>query len=82
MFLIPTWVDTDDTHSDDYDVPKKQFKKTKTTETKQKPKSSTDWSCPDCWIMCENIQSWTTKDWRPYTVWTCECWTKFFINKK
>ena len=22
MFLIPTWVDTDDTHSDDYDVPK------------------------------------------------------------
>lgn len=24
MFLIPTWVDTDDTHSDDIEVPKKQ----------------------------------------------------------
>ncbi len=26
MFLIPTWVDTDNTHSDEYDVPKKKAK--------------------------------------------------------
>ena len=24
MFLIPTWVDTDNTHSDEYDIPKKK----------------------------------------------------------
>lgn len=29
MFLVPTWVDTDDTHSDDYPTPpKKEFSKT------------------------------------------------------
>lgn len=32
MFLIPTGVDTDNTHSDEYDVPKKKETKTTTTE--------------------------------------------------
>lgn len=34
MFLIPTWVDTDDTHSDDLPIPKKEVPKAK-EETKK-----------------------------------------------
>ena len=37
MFLIPTWVDTDDTHSDDIEVPKKQ------APTPQAPTYEDDW---------------------------------------
>lgn len=76
MFLIPTWVDTDDTHSDDLPIPKAK------TETKPKAKFSYDSWCPDCWLICDNITKWTTKEWKPYEMWVCECWTKFFINRK
>lgn len=77
MFLIPTWVDTDDTHSDDLEIPKTQAK-----ENKPKAKFSYDSWCPECWLICDNITKWTTKEWKPYEMWNCECWTKFFINRK
>ena len=77
MFLIPTWVDTDDTHSDEYDIPKKNIK-----ENKPKAKFSYDSWCPECWEICDNITKWTTKEWKPYEMWNCKCWTKFFINRK
>jgi len=38
MFLIPTGVDTDNTHSDEYDVPKK------TTRVESKIKTDSDWA--------------------------------------
>ena len=76
MFLVPTWVDTDNTHSDDLPTPKAK------TETKPKAKFNYDSWCPDCWLICDNITKWTTKEWKPYEMWVCECWTKFFINRK
>lgn len=77
MFLIPTWVDTDDTHSDDLPIPKKEVPK-----AKEETKVSFDSWCPSCWVICDNIKTWTTKTWKPYEMWNCECWTKFFINRK
>ena len=76
MFLIPTGVDTDDTHSEDLPIPKK----TKTED--KKPSISYDGWCPACWVICNNIKTWTTKTWKPYEMWNCECWEKFFINRK
>lgn len=75
MFLIPTWVDTDNTHSDELPVP--QVKK-----QEPKPTVSTDNSCPKCWVVVDNIREWITKTWKPYTMGLCECWEKFFINNK
>jgi len=36
MFLIPTWVDTDDTHSDEYDIPKSKKQETPKAQEKTK----------------------------------------------
>lgn len=77
MFLIPTWVDTDDTHSDDLPMPKKEVPK-----AKEETKVSESEACPDCWTICDNVRNWITKTWKPYEMWNCECWTKFFINRK
>lgn len=48
----------------------------------KKPWVSNDSGCPKCWIICENIKEGTTKTGKPYEMWTCECWEKFFINRK
>lgn len=73
LFLVPTWEDTDNTHSDDIAVPQK-----KTTQ----PKASVSYNnvCPKCWVICENIKEGTTKTGKPYKMWNCECWERFFIN--
>lgn len=85
MFLIPTGVDTDNTHSDEYDVPKKTTKTIVDTPsgwTKEKAMASEDEHCPNCWEHCQT-RKWTTKEWKPYEMWNCsECWVKFFVNRK
>ncbi len=85
MFLIPTGVDTDNTHSDEYDVPKKVGTKkvdTPSGGSKEKAMASEDEHCPNCWEECQT-RHWTTKEWKPYEMWNCsECGTKFFVNRK
>ena len=49
---------------------------------KPKTLTSPDEFCPECWESCETNKG-TTKDWRPYEMWTCSaCETKFFVNRK
>lgn len=83
MFLIPTGVDTDNTHSDDLPVPKKTVD-TPTWWTKPKTFTSPNEYCPECWEQCETKKG-KTKDWRDYEMWTCTNHTedlKFFVNRK
>lgn len=87
MFLIPTWVDTDNTHSDDLDTPPKKTESPKTIDTPtwwskpRTPTSPNEW-CPDCGKKCDT-KSWVTKDWRDYEMWTCpDCDIRFFVNRK
>lgn len=89
MFLIPTWTDTDNTHSDELDVPKnkvteykKQTVDTPTGGTKPKAMASKDETCPSCWLVNKEVRKGTTKDGRDYEKCDCECWTSFFINRK
>lgn len=55
MFLIPTWVDTDNTHSDDLDIP-------------QKPKYENNDDLP--WIWDKNIDNLSDliADWKTFTM--------------
>lgn len=55
MFLVPTWVDTDNTHSDEYDVPK------------NKPVDNTD-NLP--WIWDQNIDKLSDliAEWKTFTM--------------
>lgn len=76
MFLIPTWVDTDDTHSDDLEVPKKAVVK-----TQPKALISENESCPSCGVS-NQTRSGTTKTWKPFEIAECGCWAKYFINRK
>lgn len=83
MFLIPTGVDTDNTHSDDLPTPPKQ--KTVDTPsgwTKPKALTSPDEHCPECWKL--NVtKTGTTKDGRDYEMWTCDdCDIRYFVNRK
>lgn len=87
MFLIPTWVDTDNTHNDDLDTPPKKTESPKTIDTPtwwskpRAPTSPNEW-CPDCGEKCDT-KSWVTKDWRDYEMWTCpDCDIRFFVNRK
>ena len=77
LFAIDDWKDGDSTNTH-----WKETKKEVKAETKAKAKISYDSWCPDCWVMCKNIKKWTTKEWKAYEMWNCECWTKFFINRK
>lgn len=60
-----------------YTTPKKEVPK-----AKEETKVSESEACPDCWTICDNVRNWITKTWKPYEMWNCECWTKFFINRK
>lgn len=89
MFLIPTWTDTDNTHSDELDVPKnkvteykKQTVDTPTGSTRIKYFSSNNETCPECWLINEG-KKFTKKDWTEAEWATCiGCWIKYFINRK
>ena len=89
MFLIPTWVDTDNTHSDELEVPKnkvtaykKQTVDTPTGGTTTRTMTSKNEFCPECWEECKT-KSGTTKEWKPYEMWTCNpCNIRFFVNRK
>ena len=89
MFLIPTWVDTDNTHSDELDVPKnkpteykKQTVDTPTGGTKPKTLTSTNEFCPECWEECKTKHG-TTKEWKPYEMGNCDsCDIRFSVNRK
>ena len=89
MFLIPTWVDTDNTHSDELEVPKskvtaykKQTVDTPTGGTTTRTMTSKNEFCPECWEECKTKQG-TTKEWKPYEMWTCNpCNIRFFVNRK
>ena len=52
-----------------------------TNQSNQPLVSSSNW-CPKCGLICENTRKWTTKTGKPYEMWNCECWEKFFINRK
>lgn len=54
---------------------------TPTGGTKPKTPISTNEYCPECWEQCET-KKWTTKEGKPYEMGNCNCWTKFFVNRK
>jgi len=71
---------------DDGNIANTATKTTKTVDTpngqtKQKTLTSTNECCPECWEECKT-KSWTTKEWKPYEMWTCDsCDVRFFINR-
>jgi len=82
MFLVPTWVDTDDTHSDDLPTPKAKTYDTPTGGTRPRAMASKDESCPSCGFVNTDIKKWTTKEGKPYEKCDCkDCWTTYFINR-
>lgn len=82
MFLVPTGVDTDDTHSDDLPTPPKKTVDTPSGWTKPKTLTSTNEYCPECGEQCKT-KKWLTKDGRPYELGECkQCNVKFFVNRK
>jgi hypothetical protein len=70
MFLVPTWVDTDNTHSDDLPVPPKKAYTPKTSEPSSKKKyfNFPDMqACIDAWcVTWEDFRRVIEQDW--YTV--------------
>lgn len=53
---------------------------TPTWWTKPKTLTSTNEYCPECWEQCETKKG-NTKEGKPYELWNCKCWTKFFVNR-
>lgn len=83
MFLIPTWVDTDNTHSDELPTPpKKKTVDTPNGWTKEAYYQSHDEHCPECGT--ENpTKTGTTKTGKPYEL--ADCWAcaiRYFVNRK
>lgn len=83
MFLIPTGVDTENTHSDEYDVPKKTETKSTTTYTK---KADEHWLTLDDYIDNINMETDTETIKLYFTRWLELCTTEkqkdFFVSIK
>lgn len=79
MFLVPTWVDTDNTHSDEYDIPKtKSAPKQNTSSLTPRGKSDTP-ACPQCGIVNKPEQK-RTKEGRMYLLSKCECGHEYYVK--
>ncbi len=73
LFLVPTWVDTDNTHSDEYDIPKKKNEVwAKTAKQEQMPEK---------WFNESDFDDWT-KSWFDTSIvaWTEWMHCNWFTN--
>ena len=61
---------------------KTQTVDTPTGGTTTRTMTSKNEFCPECWEECKT-KSGTTKEWKPYEMWTCDpCKVRFFVNRK
>lgn len=81
---IPTDEDDDGNNANIAPRTKKEYIDTPSGEKKEKPITSPNEFCPECWESCETKKG-TTKDWRPYEMGICKNhWEdlRFFVNRK
>lgn len=84
IFCIPTEDDKDTENSSPEPKPKAktQTVDTPTGGTTTRTMTSKNEFCPECWEECKT-KSGTTKEWKPYEMWTCNpCKIRFFVNRK
>lgn len=74
--------DTKDADTNEHKVESEAKEEKKVYWEQKKAWVSENENCPACWKDCQNIKKGKTKDWRDYEMWNCECWEKFFINRK
>lgn len=79
---IPTDEDDDGNKANTAQRTQKQTVDTPTGGTTTRTMTSKNEFCPECWEECKT-KSGTTKEWKPYEMWTCNpCKIRFFVNRK
>ena len=73
--------DTKDADTNEHKAESEEKEKKEVYKNDTKPWVSKTENCPKCWAYCDNIKKGTTKIGKPYEMWNCKCWEKFFINR-